>query len=183
MDSDPHGISFYNLDAGKSYSNSAQIEVSYPFFEGFTFTAAYRYTRSMSDYKNPKTGEVRFLSKPMMNDYKGLITASYQTPLRKWQFDLTGQFNGGGRMPTPDDVNPLWQKRFEPFRVVNVQVTKFFRNFSIYLGAENLFDFRQHNPIIDVENPRSENFDATMVWGPVHGRKIYAGLRYNIPRY
>lgn len=183
MDSDPHGISFYNLDAGKSYSNSAQIEVSYPFFEGFTFTAAYRYTRSMSDYKNPKTGEVRFLSKPMMNDYKGLITASYQTPLRKWQFDLTGQFNGGGRMPTPDDVNPLWQKRFEPFRVVNVQVTKFFRNFSIYLGAENLFDFRQQNPIIDVENPRSENFDATMVWGPVHGRKIYVGLRYNIPRY
>ncbi|MDO5665084.1 MAG: TonB-dependent receptor [Bacteroidia bacterium] len=182
MDSDPHGISFYNLDGGKSYSNSAQIEVSYPFFEGFTFTTAYRYTRSMSDYKNPKTGEVRFLSKPLMNDYKGLITASYQTPLRKWQFDLTGQFNGGGRMPTPDAINPLWKERFEPFTVVNAQITKFFRNFSIYLGAENLFDFRQQNPIIDVANPRSENFDATMVWGPVHGRKIYAGLRFSIPR-
>lgn len=183
VDSDPHAISFYNLDGGRSYSNSAQIEASYPFFTGFTFTAAYRYTRSMSDYRDWLTGETRFLSKPLMNDYKGLITASYQTPLRKWQFDLTGLFNGSGRMPLPDTDNPLWNERFDPFTIVNGQITKFFRNFSVYLGVENLFDFRQENPIIDAANPRSGNFDATMVWGPVHGRKIYAGLRYNIPRY
>ncbi len=183
VDSNPHAIRFYNLDEGRSYSNSAQVELSYPFFTGFTFTAAYRYTRSMSDYRNEETGETRFLSKPLLNDYKGLVTASYQTPLRKWQFDLTGQFNGGGRMPTPDSSNPLWDERFDPFTVVNGQITRYFRNFSLYLGAENLFDFRQANPIIDAANPRSSDFDATMVWGPVHGRKIYAGLRYNIPRY
>lgn len=183
VDSDPHAISFYNLDGGRSYSNSAQIEASYPFFTGFTFTAAYRYTRSMSDYRHPPSGETLFLPKALMNEYKGLLTASYQTPLRKWQFDLTGQFNGGGRMPLADSADPLWEERFDPFTVVNGQVTKFFRNFSLYLGTENLFDFRQANPIIDAASPRSENFDATMVWGPVHGRKIYAGLRYNIPRY
>ncbi len=183
VDSDPHAISFYNLNGGKSYSNSAQIEATYPFFEGFTLTAAYRYTRSMSDYRNPATGDVRFLTKPLMNDYKGLVTASYQTPLRKWQFDATAQFNGGGRMPTPDAINPLWEERFDPFTVVNAQITKYFRNWSMYLGAENLFDFRQQNPIIDTANPRSNNFDATMVWGPVHGRKVFAGMRWNIPRF
>lgn len=183
VDSDPHAIHFYNLDGGKSYSNSSQVEISYPFFTGFTFTAAYRYTRSMSDFRNWDTNEIRFLSKPLMNDYKGLVTASYQTPLKKWQFDLTSQFNGGGRMPTPSAENPLWEERFDPFTIVNGQITKFFRNFSVYLGAENLLDFRQENPIIDAANPRSENFDATMVWGPVHGRKVYVGLRYNIPRY
>jgi len=183
VDSDPHAISFYNLDEGRSYSNSAQIEASYPLFTGFTFTAAYRYTRSMSDYRNHLTGETLLLAKPLMNDYKGLLTASYQTPLRKWQFDLTGQLNGGGRMPLADSAGPLWGERFDPFTVVNGQVTRLFRNFSLYLGAENLLDFRQPNPIIDAANPRGGNFDATMVWGPVHGRKIYAGLRYNIPRY
>lgn len=183
VDSDPHAISFYNLDGGKSYSNSAQIEASYPFFTGFTFTAAYRYTRSMSDFRNAQTNEILFLTKPLMNDYKGLITASYQTPLRKWQFDLTSQFNGGGRMPLPDSSNPLWSERYDPFTVVNGQITKFFRNFSVYAGVENMFDFRQKNPIIDAANPRGPDFDATMVWGPVHGRKIYAGLRYEIPRY
>ncbi|MDR1742562.1 MAG: TonB-dependent receptor [Dysgonamonadaceae bacterium] len=183
VDNDPHAIRFYNLNGGKSYSNSAQIEASYPFFEGFTFTAAYRRTQSKTEYRNIGTGKTQLLSKPLLNDYKALLTASYQTPLRKWQFDLTSQFNGGGRMPTPDAANPLWNERFKPFTVVNGQITKFFHNWSVYAGVENLFDFRQKNPIIDAANPRGEDFDATMVWGPVHGRKLYAGMRWNLPRY
>lgn len=182
MDSDPHAISFYNLGDGKSFTTSSQIEMSYPFFKGFTFTAAYRWTDSKSDYINPSTGEMTRLSKPLLNDYKGLATASYQTPLGKWQFDLTAQFNGGGRMPTPDAITPLWDDNFKSHTVVNAQITKYFRNWNIYLGIENLFDFRQDNPIVNVANPRSNDFDATMIWGPVHGRKVYGGLRFTIPR-
>ena len=117
-----------------------------------------------------------------MSDYKGLITASYQTPLKKWQFDLTGQFNGGGRMPTSDSNNPLWKPEFMSFTIWNAQITKYFRKWSIYVGSENLFNFTQSNPIIYAGNPRGDNFDGTMIWGPVHGRKIYAGLRFNIDR-
>ncbi|MCD8135515.1 MAG: TonB-dependent receptor, partial [Parabacteroides gordonii] len=110
MDSDPHAVGFYNLD-GKSYSNSFQVEATYPFFRGFTLTAAYRYTDAKTDYRNAE-GVTRRLKKPLVSDYKALATASYQTPLKKWQFDLTGQFNGGGRMPTPDVTNPLWEPNF-----------------------------------------------------------------------
>lgn len=180
MDSDPHAVSFYNLD-GKSYSNSFQVEATYPFFRGFTLTAAYRYTDAKTDYRNA-AGVTQRLKKPLVSDYKGLLTASYQTPLKKWQFDLTGQFNGGGRMPTPDATNPLWDPNFNAYTVVNAQITKYFRRWSVYLGAENLFDYKQSHPIIDAGNPRGENFDGSMVWGPVHGRKIYAGLRFNISR-
>lgn len=180
MDSDPHAVSFYNLD-GKSYSNSFQVEATYPFFRGFTLTAAYRYTDAKTDYRNAD-GVTQRLKKPLVSDYKALATASYQTPLKKWQFDLTGQFNGGGRMPTPDATNPLWEPNFKAYTVVNAQITKYFRRWSVYVGAENLFDYKQPHPIIDAENPRGDNFDGSMVWGPVHGRKIYAGLRFNISR-
>lgn len=180
MDSDPHAVRFYNLD-GKSYSNSFQIEATYPFFRGFTLTAAYRYTDAKTDYRNAE-GVTQRLKKPLVSDYKGLVTASYQTPLKKWQFDLTGQFNGGGRMPAPDAENPLWEPNFNAYTVVNAQITKYFRRWSIYVGAENLFDYKQSHPIIDAENPRGDSFDGSMVWGPVHGRKIYAGLRFNISR-
>ena len=183
MDSNPHAISFYNLgDGNKSYTNSSQVEASYPFFDGFTFTAAYRWTNSKSDYTNPVNGEVTRMSKALLNDYKGLATASYQTPLGKWQFDLTAQFNGGGRMPIPDATNPLWDKTFGSYTVMNGQVTRYFRNWNIYVGVENLFDYRQDNPIVDASSPRSKDFDATMIWGPVHGRKVYGGLRFTIPR-
>lgn len=180
MDSDPHAVGFYNLD-GKSYSNSFQVEATYPFFRGFTLTAAYRYTDAKTDYRNAE-GVTQRLKKPLVSDYKALATASYQTPLKKWQFDLTGQFNGGGRMPTPDATNPLWEPNFNAYTVVNAQITRYFRRWSIYIGAENLFDYKQSHPIIDAENPRGDNFDGSMVWGPVHGRKIYAGLRFNISR-
>ncbi len=180
MDSDAHAVSFYNLD-GRSYSNSFQVEATYPFFRGFTLTAAYRYTDAKTDYRSAE-GVTQRLKKPLVSDYKALATASYQTPLKKWQFDLTGQFNGGGRMPVPDATNPLWKPNFNAFTVVNAQITKYFRTWSVYVGAENLFDYKQSHPIIDAGNPRGDNFDGSMVWGPVHGRKIYAGLRFNISR-
>lgn len=182
MDSDAHQVSFYNLNDGKSFSHNYQVEATYPFFRGFTVTAAYRYTDAQTDYRNQKTGEVKRLTKALTSDSKGLITASYQTPLKKWQFDATAQFNGGGRMPTPDAVKPLWDERFKSYTVVNAQVTKYFRNWSIYVGGENLFNFTQDQPIIGAEKPRGDVFDGSMVWGPVHGRKIYAGIRYNISR-
>ena len=182
MDSNPHEVRFYNLD-GKSYSHSYQIEATYqfPFVRGFTLTGAYRYTDAKTDYRN-QSGITQRLKKPLVSNYKGLLTASYQTPLRKWQVDLTGQFNGGGRMPVPDATNPMWGTDFDPYQVWNAQVTRFFRTWSIYVGSENLFSFTQDNPIIGAAEPRGGNFDGSMIWGPVHGRKIYAGLRFNIGR-
>ena len=180
MDSNPHEVSFYNLD-GESYSNSFQLEATYPFFRGFTMTAAYRYTDAQTDYRNTE-GITYRMKKPLVSDYKGLLTASYQTPLKKWQFDVTSQFNGGGRMPEASKSNPLWNSEFKAYTVINAQITKYFRQWSVYIGGENLFDYTQDMPVIDAMNPRGENFDSSMIYGPVHGRKLYVGVRFNIGR-
>jgi len=57
------------------------------------------------------------------------------------------------------------------------QVTRKFKTFDWYLGVENALDYIQDNPIRNVENPFEEGFDASMIWGPVMGRKIYSGIR------
>ena len=182
-DSDPNTVFFYNLNGRRSFTNVTQIEVSYSFFEGFTLMAAYRYNRAQTEFRHPITGEdLGLLSKPLQSNTVGIATASYLTPRGRWQFDLTGQFNGGGRMPTPNPDNPLWTERFDPFNVFLGQITKNFTNLSIYAGVENIFNFRQEHPIIDPQNPLGENFDATMIWGPLKGRKAYIGLRWNIPQ-
>jgi len=103
--------------------------------------------------------------------------------LNKWQFDLTSQFNGGGRMPDPNAIEPLWDATFDPYTLFNAQVTKNFKRWSFYLGSENLTDFKMHNPIIASNDPWGNNFDGSMIWGPVHGRKIYLGLRYTINNF
>jgi len=178
MDTDPHAVSFLNLD-GKSYSRAFQVEASYPFFEGFSLTAAYRHT----DAKTTYNGEL--LEKPLTSKYKGLLTASYQTPLGLWQFDATLQMNGGGRMPTPytmGDGTSSWNYRYGSFEQLSAQITRYFRRWSVYVGGENLTNFKQKNPIISASDPWGENFDSTMIWGPMHGAKFYIGLRFNLAR-
>jgi len=62
-----------------------------------------------------------------------------------------------------------------------MQVSKLWADkFEIYAGAENLFDYRQENPIIASDDPFGDYFDASLIWGPVFGRKIYVGLRFKI---
>ncbi|MDR3119079.1 MAG: TonB-dependent receptor [Mediterranea sp.] len=175
LDTDPHAVSFRNLE-GKSYSGALQVEASYPFFEGFSLTAAYRYT----DVKTTYGGQLR--EKPLTGKYKGMLTASYQTPLGIWQFDATLQMNGGGRMPEPDSNNPQWQPRYRSFEQLSAQVTRYFRHGSIYIGGENLTGFKQKNPIISAHDPFGTDFDTTMIWGPMHGAKFYVGVRYDLPR-
>lgn len=178
MDTDPHEIAFYNLN-GRSYSHVFQVEANYPLFKGFTLTAAYRFT----DAKTTYNGELK--ERPLTSRYKGLVTASYKTPLEIWQFDATLQLNGGGRMPSwyiLEDGTPSWSARYGSFEQLSVQITRYFRRWSIYVGGENLTNFKQKNPIIDAANPWGENFDSTMIWGPVHGAKAYIGIRFNWAR-
>ncbi|GHT05121.1 TonB-dependent receptor [Bacteroidia bacterium] len=173
LDSDPHKAIIGNLD-GKSYANSMQLEASYELLRGWTLTAAHR----IIDSKTTIGGKLR--EKPLTNRYKSLLTTSYQTRLKKWQFDFTTQLNGGGRLPDPDSANPLWDKEFDAYPILNAQVTKFFRGWSVYLGAENLTNFKQKHPIIDATKPNGTDFDASMVWGPIDGRRIYIGARWNL---
>ena len=189
-DSDPTAITIANLD-GKSYSHTAQIDATYPLFSGFTLTAAYR----INDVKCSYGGQL--MEKPLTSKYKGLLTASYKTPLEKWQIDVTLQLNGGGRMPTPYSTangtpsattgtaatatgSPSWDSRFKAYEQLSAQITREFRHFSVYVGGENLTGFTQKNPIIGADNPWSNTFESTLVWGPVHGRVIYAGTRIRL---
>ena len=174
-DSNPQMIRLTNLD-GRSYSHTFQIDASYPIVNGLELTAAYR----LNDVRTTYGGELR--EKPLQSKYKGLLTASYKTPLGLWQFDATFQLNGGGRMPDPytkADGTLSWDKRFPAYGQLNAQVTRWFRHFSVYVGGENLTGYRQDNPIINASDPWSSEFDPTMVWGPVHGRMFYAGIRLN----
>lgn len=174
-DSDPHTLTIANLK-GKSYSHTFQVDATYESPFGLSVTAAYR----LNDVKTTYGGKL--LEKPLTPKYKALLTASFSTEMDIWQFDATLAVNGGGRMPAPymtADGSYSWSERFKAFPQLNLQVTRWFRHFSIYAGGENLTGFRQKNPIICSSDPWSPNFDSTMIWGPVQGAMAYVGIRLN----
>ena len=170
-ESNPSQIRITNLQ-GTSRSNTFQLDASYPLIEGLELTAAWRW----NDVKTTYAGHL--MQKPLTSRYKGLLTASYKTPLGLWQFDVTLQLNGGGRMPTP--VGGLWGDTFPAYEQLSAQVTRWFRHFSVYVGGENLTGYRQQHTIVNAADPWSPAFEPTMVWGPVHGAVGYMGIRLNL---
>ena len=102
MDRDKHSVYIYNqsdIPGAKSFAHSAQIEASIEVLRGWTWTAAFRWTDIEQTTFNAATNRYELRPKALTNRYKGVITTGYQTPLKKWQFDVTAQFNGVSRMP------------------------------------------------------------------------------------
>ena len=200
MDRDLHGVTLYNMhdvaDA-QYFSHNWQVEANMEILRGWTMTAAFRYTDVKQTSFNTATNEYQLRDKPLQNKFKGIISTSYQTPLKTWQFDLTAQFNGEGRMPD-GFVIPEGSKQYRMhngyiyhkwYPQLLGQVTKFFRTWSIYLGAENMTNFTQDNPIVGSKigdtqfvNTQSANYDASMIWAPIHGWKLYLGFRWALER-
>ena len=127
--------------------------------------------------------------KPLTAKHRLFANFSYETQPslkgKNWMFDLTGQWIGEQRIPTTSD-NPVEYQRSTSspsFMLFNAQIThNLNKRWAIYGGMENIFDFRQDNPIIDPENPFGNNFDASLVWGPIFGRMVYGGVRFRIQK-
>ena len=204
MDRSLQGVTLYNIHdiAGAQYfSHNWQVEASMEILRGWTMTAAFRYTDVKQTTFNSAASAYQLRDKPLQNKFKGIITTSYQTPLKTWQFDLTAQFNGEGRMPD-GFVIPEGSKQYFTDEMGQIhhkwypqllgQITKFFRTWSIYLGAENMTNFTQDNPIVGERretkdghsfvDPSSATYDASMIWAPIHGWKLYLGFRWALER-
>ena len=176
----PQEISFYDLN-GSSIANSFQVELSYNLARNFNLRAAYKYFDIRTDYKN---GE---LQKPIQPQNRFFANLSYETEINdensQWKFDLTFNNIGEQRLPNTSS-NPLQYQLPEfskQYQLLNGQITKVFsEKFEIYAGGENLTNVQQNNPILASDNPFGSNFDSTIVYQPIFGRAIYAGLRFKI---
>ena len=87
-------------------------------------------------------------------------------------FTAYGNLRGGYGTPKPLTWYPQ----------LMAQITKYWKTCSLYVGAENMTNFRQDHPIVDSFHPYSPDFDASMVCGPTTGWKVYVGFRYDLEK-
>lgn len=170
LDKSANDVYFYNLD-GKSYSNAAQLDINIEPIERFNITLAGRY----NDVQTTYSGELK--QKPYVAKWKGLVVLSYKTKYDKWMFDLTTQFNGRQRIP----LNVGYTNEYADAYIYMLgQITRKFKTFDLYVGVENITDYKQDVPVFGADQPFSQHFDASVVYAPVMGRLFYLGLRLNI---
>jgi outer membrane receptor for ferrienterochelin and colicin len=159
----------YNL-LGKSYTNTYQIDFNTEPVPRFTVSATFRYNDNKVDLAGQGLVET-----PLRDRYKGVLNLQYGTRMYKWTFDFTAQINGQSRLPNfmPDTYSPVYPLFF-------AQVTRKFRSMDVYVGVENIANYKQENPILFADDPFSPDFNSSVIWGPLMGRRIYAGLRYTL---
>lgn len=175
FDQSPREVLFYNLQ-GQSFSNSGQLQFELDMADWLDVRLAYRYNDVRTTF-----GET-LLRKPLASPHRAF--ANFAVELGKgWKWDYTINWQSSARLPSTD-INPeqyVWEKESPDFFMSNTQVSKLWaNNLELYLGAENLFDYHLHRPIIASDQPFSPYFDSSLVWGPIMGINVYAGFRYNL---
>ena len=175
-------IDFYALGDGRSFTDNYQIDFSVDPVERFNITATFRYTNAKIEL-----AERGLVEKPMTSRFKGVLNLQYATNLNKWIFDFTASLNGSCRVydfmkdMKDADGNLLYENGRTPvYPLLYAQVTRRFKGWDVYIGAENLTNFRQQDAIIGAGNPRQASFDASCVWGPLMGIKAHIGFRFTL---
>ena len=174
---DPETIRVYS-STGRSWTDTYQIDFTWTPVERLDIFATFRYTDSEMTIDRPD-GRTARVERPLVSQYKTLLNIQYATKFRRWTFDATAQLNGPSRIPTQtgDLADSYYSPRYPMFYA---QVSRKVGKFDIYVGCENIADYRQEDPILHAQNPYDYRFNSMNVWGPLMGRKFYAGLRFNL---
>ena len=169
-------IRFYNLE-GSSYANSFQLEIDYVPFRNTALRLAYK------NYQVKTTYGTQTLQKPLQPKQRFFANFEYRLENEEkgsqWKADWTYHFVGEQRLPTNsrDGVGFLSKS----YGLLNMQITRVFSTqFEVYLGGENLGNYKQLNPIVGAENPFGTTFDTSLVYAPIFGKMFYAGLRFKL---
>lgn len=183
-DMTPGVINFYAAEPGTSYTDNYQLDFSFEPFDDFFVTVTGRYTDARQAFLR---GDVwKSQVKPMTSKYKAVLNIRYSILEDAWTFDFTASANGPCKVwdfmkDLKMDGKLLYENGYTPvYPLLYAQVTRRFDHFEIYAGGENLTNFRQPLPIIGYDNVGGSDFDASCVWGPVSGIKLYAGLRISL---
>lgn len=179
MYSSENEIQIYNLK-GASFSRSFQVALNYEAFKKFNVRLAYKIDNVTMDYNGVSS------KKPLLPRNRALMNLSYSSRKEFWRFDFTTHFQGESKLGLYEvdngthAHNQISNNKSPSFFTFNAQITRVIKRWEVYIGAENLSDFRQETPVLNAENPFGPGFDATNIWGPVMGRKIYFGFRYAV---
>jgi tonB-dependent receptor len=182
LDHSPQQALFYNLD-GKSFANSLQAEVSITPVKGLDFKAAYKYYDVQTQFTKGQ------LEKTLTPKHRWFANIAYETAdthennHSQWKFDVTFNWLGEQRLPTTA-TNPLAYRLSDyapSFATLNAQITRVFsKTFEMYVGGENLTNYKQANGILAADAPFGAYFDSTMQYAPAFGQMYYAGLRIKL---
>lgn len=176
----PQQVLFYNL-RGASYANSFQLDFGIELLKHLNLRTSYKYFDIATDYLSGS------FQRPLQAKHRFFMNVEYATHITdkgsQWKFDFTLNWLGKQQLPNTFS-NPETDRlpsKSPSFSVMNTQITKTFSSvFELYVGGENIGNYRQEKAVLGASNPFGATFDTSMIYAPIFGQMYYVGLRYKI---
>jgi outer membrane receptor for ferrienterochelin and colicin len=173
-------VLIYNLN-GRSFANSLQFDFNIELKKHLNIRTAYKYYDISTDYLSGS------FQRPLQAKHRFFGNLEYATHIKEkgkqWKFDYTLNWLGSQQLPTTT-TNAIADRlpNFAPaFTVMNAQITRTFSStFEMYVGGENIGNYRQDKAVLGKSNPFGPTFDASIIYAPIFGAMYYAGLRFKI---
>ncbi len=168
-------VSLVQNTVNRPYALSYQVGAQYELIHRTMVKAAYRYQeakqRDLSGVTIGNGLEDVILNVPHLL-YLG---TSYSGP-NGVGIEINATYNSSQRLP---EIG--YSKRSPAFTILDFQISKQDRKFGqLYVGLHNALNIRQLDPVLGGDLPFEDRFDASIVWGPIMGRRLYAGWRYDL---
>jgi outer membrane receptor for ferrienterochelin and colicins len=191
----PHEVSIYNLNnvggyLSRSSSTTVQLEFDWSFHRRLDIRAAYRWVDAVTGYASgdfDAGNGFEMQQDPYVSKHRAFTQWSYASKASKegyqTRIDATVQWVGPQALPVPGGMASMHPSVSPSFTQVNLQFTQMYPgNLEFYIGVENLTNVKQMSPIAGTNagGLDLENFDASLVYGPILGRMTYAGLRWTL---
>jgi outer membrane receptor for ferrienterochelin and colicin len=186
----PHEVSIYNLNNSGGYqsrssSKTVQLEFDWSFHRRLDIRAAYRWVDAVTGYASGTGFEMK--QDPFVSKHRAFTQWSYASKEKsagnQTRIDATIQWVGPQALPVPGGMANMHPSVSPSFTQVNLQFTQVLPgNIELYIGVENLTNVIQMSPIAGINDDGLdlENFDASLIYGPIMGRMTYAGLRWTL---
>ena len=173
-------VMFYNLK-GKSFANSLQLDFNIELKKHLNIRTAYKYYDISTDYLSGS------FQRPLQAKHRFFANIEFATHIKEkgkqWKFDYTLNWLGSQQLPNTatNTISEQLPNLSPSFTVMNTQITRTFSSiFEVYIGGENIGNYRQEKAILGASNPFGSTFDTSIIYAPVFGQMYYAGLRFKV---
>lgn len=192
-DYDTPGMIIYENIGGYALSKGIGLSTSHQFM----FPLAINVSVNWQDVKEAELlPDGNFIKRKVefAPNWTAVSTFNYRWKKAGLNLAYTLQMTGPMALPEVYDLdaagNPLLHSRSTQspaFAFHNLQLTKTFKKsaWEVYTGLQNLANYTQEiSPLAGVRDPNfapgfSPYFDTSYAFGPIHGRELYLGLRWN----
>ena len=164
------------MESGRSFVNDVKLGLHSEPVRGMRLDLLGTYTDARQTFEGRG-----LLEKPLVPRWSGRLDLNYAPGKGKWVFEVGTDVKGPCRVWDFMNGKGIYDGGRTPvYALLSARITKKFKGYEFFIAGDNLTGYTQPEFLINGKHPFSRDFDASCLWAPVTGRKVYAGFKMNM---